>query len=164
MQAVIDLLAAKANCDLFISVNYLLPPAALLRQPNGAVRVCCVVLRCAVLFLCCCCALSCCIVVCCCCVVLCCVVTYFAVLSHILLLGVCEFLALLRQPNGAVRVCCVVLRCAVRRTRHAKAGIDGVDTFIKNYESPIPNRLRAAVERYVQKFGLTAQADEIPFM
>ena len=37
----------KANCDLFISVNYLLPPAALLRQPNGAVRVCCVVLRCA---------------------------------------------------------------------------------------------------------------------
>ena len=78
----------KANCDLFISVNYLLPPAALLRQPNGAVRVCCVVLRCAVLFLCCCCALSCCIVVCCCCVVLCCVVlcchifccvvTYFA--------------------------------------------------------------------------------------
>ena len=86
MLAVIDLLAAKANCDLFIS---------------------------AVLFLCCCCALSCCIVVCCCCVVLCCVVTYFAVLSHILLLGVCEFLALLRQPNGAVRVCCVVLRCAV---------------------------------------------------
>ena len=94
----------KANCDLFISVNYLLPPAALLRQPNGAVRVCCVVLRCAVLFLCCCCALSCCIVVCCCCVVLCCVVTYFAVLSHILLLGVCEFLALLRQPNGLVYV------------------------------------------------------------
>jgi len=52
----------------------------------------------------------------------------------------------------------------VRRTRHAKAGIDGVDTFIKNYERPIPNRLRAALERYVQKFGLTAQADEIPFM
>lgn len=52
----------------------------------------------------------------------------------------------------------------VHRTRHAKAGIDGADTFTKNYERPIPNRLRAAVERYVCKFGLTAQADEIPFM